>query len=547
MMEIKWMIVAAVSDRRASIGDRRYHDIAALWNESRVKQREAGCHLPEGLLCPATRPEGPPGGNRGTLAVLLMILNIFDLTLNHRLGRLLSFRRRRTFLSPSREGCSYLWQVSRMAFAIIMLSSASVYGQESSDSKQSEPQRWNFHLQSTALGQTHPSFPAEYTGTNSLNPRDEIKETVSFDATGGVRLWKGAELFGDVLIWQGFGLSKTLGVAGFPNGEAFRIGKSAPDAAVCRAFLRQTFGLGGGKESVEEGPTDLRGTRDVRRLVLTIGHLSAKDIFDNNAYANDPRSQFMNWALYANTAWDYPANVLGFTNGVALEFYTRNWTGRAGIFMVSKVANGERLNWNLAEAWSAVAELERKHALRGHPGTIRFLGYDMRANMGNYQQTLNDPSLGMDIALTAAYRNKYGFGINAEQEIRKNLGAFIRLGWTPGKNQTYEFTDVDRTASVGISLKGAKWRRQQDTVGVAVVVNGISSVHRQYLAAGGLGITVGDGALNYRTERLLEMYYNWRISKHFELSPDYQFAWNPAYNRARGPANIFALRLHTEY
>jgi high affinity Mn2+ porin len=167
--------------------------------------------------------------------------------------------------------------------------------------------------------------------------------------------------------------------------------------------------------------------------------------------------------------------------------------------------------------------------------------------MGSYQETLNNPSLGEDIALTGAYRNKYGFGINLEQEIRKNLGAFARLGWSDGKNQTYEFTDVDRTATAGLSLKGAWWLRPVDTVGLAVAVNGISAAHRQYLAAGGLGITVGDGALDYLSEGIVEAYYNCQIAKHFHLTPDYQFAQNPAYNHARGPANLFALRLHTEF
>jgi high affinity Mn2+ porin len=255
----------------------------------------------------------------------------------------------------------------------------------------------------------------------------------------------------------------------------------------------------------------------------------------------------MNWTLINNGAWDYPADSLGFTNGAAVELNSRTWTGRLGIFQVSKVANGIRMDWNLAKAWSGVAEIERRYSPRGHAGALRLLAYDTRAHMGSYQETLNNPSLNEDIALTGAYRYKYGFGINLEQEIRKNLGAFARLGWSDGKNQTYEFTDVDRTATAGLSLKGARWRRPQDTVGLAVVVNGISAVHRQYLAAGGLGITVGDGALNYRPEGIVEVYYNWKIAKHFQLTPDYQFAQDPAYNHARGPANLFALRMHTGF
>ena len=420
-------------------------------------------------------------------------------------------------------------------------------GQASANPALPDEQVWNFHVQNTSGFQTHPSFPAEYSGPNSLDRDAEIKDTVSVDVMGGVRLWRGAEFFGDVVIWQGYGLSNTLGAAAFPNGEAYRIGKTYPDAYICRAYLRQTIGFGGEKEGVESAPDELRGTKDVRRLTIIVGHLSAKDIFDSNAFANDSRSQFMNWALVANVAWDYPANTLGFTNGAAVEMKTRAWAERLGIFQVSATANGMRMDWNLANAWSAVAEVDRRYSPRGHAGALRLLAYDEHAHMGNYLETLNNPSLEEDIALTAAYRSKYGFGINVEQEIRKNLGAFMRLGWSDGKNQTWEFTDVDRTATMGISLKGARWGRPEDGVGVAAVVNGISAAHRQFLAAGGLGITVGDGALDYRSERLCEAYYNWRITKRVQLTFDYQFAQNPAYNHVRGPIDLFALRGHTEF
>jgi high affinity Mn2+ porin len=419
--------------------------------------------------------------------------------------------------------------------------------QGASNTASPDSQPWNIHIQTTAGAQGYPSFPAEYTGLNSLTPRAQVKDTVSVDVMGGVRLWRGGEFFGDLIIWQGYGLSNTLGMAAFPNGEAFRIGRTYPDAYLCRAFIRETIGFGGEKEATDDEPTELRGKKDVRNLTFTVGHLSAKDIFDNNAYANDSRSQFMNWSLMANNAWDYPANTLGFTNGAAAELNMRTWTGRIGIFQVSKVANGLRMDWNLAHAWSAAAEFERRYSPKGHAGTLRLFAYDARAHMGSYQETIDNPSLEEDIFLTAAYRYKYGFGINLEQEIRKNLGAFARLGWSDGKNQTYEFTDVDRTATGGLSLKGAWWRRPQDTVGLAMILNGISAAHRQYLAAGGMGITLGDGALDYSPERVVEGYYNWQIAKHFQLTGDYQFTPDPAYNRARGPVDLFALRLHTEF
>ena len=438
---------------------------------------------------------------------------------------------------------------------LMMMAALSACGQESSspdqpqnapNSTQPDDQLWNFHVQSTVGTQVHPSFPAQYSGPNSLHPGGEIKDTISVDLTGGVRLWRGAGLFGDALVWQGYGLSNTLGVAGFPNGEAYRIGRTYPDAYLCRAYLRETIGFGGEKDAVEDAHDQLRGTKDVRRLTITVGHLSATDIFDHNAYANDPRSQFMNWALVSNLVWDYPANTLGFTNGAALELNSRAWTERVGIFQVSKVSNGMRMDWNLAKAWSSVAEIERRYSLRGHAGAVRLLVFDTRAHMGSYQETVNNPSLDELIALTAAYRYKYGFGLNLEQEIRKNLGAFMRLGWSDGKNQTWEFSDVDRTASTGISLKGGRWRRPEDTVGLAALVNGIGAAHRQYVAAGGLGILIGDGALDYRSERVGETYYNWKIAKRYQLAFDYQFAQNPAYNHVRGPVNLFALRFHTE-
>ncbi len=408
-------------------------------------------------------------------------------------------------------------------------------------------QNYNLHFQSTVIGQGYPGFAAQYTGANSLTPAAQLKDTVSVDVTGGARLWQNGEFFGDVVIWQGFGLSNTLGAAGFPNGEAFRVGVRLPDAYLCRAYLRETIGLGGEKEASEDAPDDLRGSKDVRRLTLTIGHLSVKDIFDNNAYSADSRSQFMNWSLVANTAWDYPANVLGFTEGVAAELNSHAWTERVGMFQMSKFANGMRMDWDLGKAWASVMEIERRYTPRRHPGTLRLLAYDQRAHMGNYQDTIDNPKVEEDIYLTAAYRYKYGFGINMDQEISKDLGAFMRLGWSDGKNQTYEFTDVDRTATVGVSLKGTRWRRTDDVVGLAQVVNGISAVHRQYLADGGLGITIGDGALDYRPERITETYYNWKLAKHYHLSFDYQIAVDPAYNHARGPVNLFALRLHMEY
>ncbi|HET7841612.1 MAG TPA: carbohydrate porin, partial [Terriglobia bacterium] len=214
-------------------------------------------------------------------------------------------------------------------------------------------------------------------------------------------------------------------------------------------------------------------------------------------------------------------------------------------FQVSHVANAIRLDWNILHAWSWVGELEKRHSFGGHHGAVRLLAYEERGHLGSYQESLGDPQ-NISANGQLGFRTKYGFGINAEQEIRKDLGAFFRLGWNDGRNQTWEFTDVDRTASGGISLKGGAWRRPGDTVALAAMVNGISAVHRQFLANGGLGVTVGDGRLDYGTEKILETYYSFATRWNVWVTPDFQFVANPAYNRARGPASILALRFHWE-
>ncbi len=426
---------------------------------------------------------------------------------------------------------------------VALLISHSTWAQSSPPAKAPKRHGWDLHFQSTLIGQGDLPFSAKYSGANSLEPHGEVEDTFSFDVTTGIQLWRGAEFFTDVLMWQGFGLSKTTGVAAFPNGEAFRVGKTYPDAAIARAYLQETLPLGHGGKMARDSDTTHR--RD-SQLTFTVGRFAATDVFDKNAYAGDARTEFMNWAFVSNATWDYPANVLGFTSGAAAELDLHNWAARLGVFQVSRVQNGMRLDWNLRQNWSLAGEIERRYSVLDRAGALRLLAWEERAHLGNYQQSLLQPQ-NIQLNGRLRYRSKYGFGINLEQEIRKDLGMFMRLGWSDGKNETWEFTDVDRTASVGLSLKGDAWRRPEDSIGLGAVVNGISAAHRQFLAAGGLGITVGDGALDYRSERLGEAYYSWKAARHLALTLDYQLAINPAYNHVRGPANIFATRLHWGY
>jgi high affinity Mn2+ porin len=409
---------------------------------------------------------------------------------------------------------------------------------------QIRPQTWNWHIQNTDIVQGDPGFPAKYSGSNSLNSQGEVKETISLDVMAGVRLWRGAEVYVDGMMWQGFGLSKTLGIEAFPNGEAERVGTEIPNVTFARFFIRQTIGFGGEQEIVKDDELHLAGRQDASRLTLTVGKFSAKDIFDNNAYASDPRTQFINWALMANEAWDYPADSLGYMTGFAAELNQPHWTLRYGFFQMPRVSNGMAQDAHYLEAWGMATEFERRYVVCGHPGAVRLLAYVNRAHMGSYQDTLDNPALGMDITKTRAYRYKYGFGLNIEQELTRNVGIFSRLGWSDGHNEAWAFSDVDRTSSLGVSVKGEPWHRPDDTFGLAGVINAISPVHQAFFEAGGIGILAGDGALNYGWEKILETYYDFQIWKTVHGAVDYEFIANPAYNRDRGPVSVLGARLH---
>ncbi|MGO9706433.1 MAG: carbohydrate porin [Limisphaerales bacterium] len=407
-------------------------------------------------------------------------------------------------------------------------------------------QNWNWHVQNTDIVQGDSGFPAKYSGPNSLDSGGEIKETVSLDLYAGVRLWRGAEAHLDGLMWQGFGLSKTFGVEGFPSGEAFKVGTKVPNVDTARLFIRQTIGFGGEQESVKDDQLSLAGQQDVSRLTLTLGRMSAKDIFDNNAYANDPRTQFMSWAFMANQAWDYPADPLGYISGFAAELNQRQWAIRYGFFQMPRVANGAALDQQFLTAWGMVTEFERRWSVASHPGAVRLLAYLNHAHMGSYEEALENPARPADIEATRAYRYKYGFGLNLEQELVKNVGVFSRLGWSEGQNEAWIFSDVDRTATLGLSVKGESWHRPDDTLGVGGWLNGLSGVHQRFLAAGGTGILAGDGALNYGWEKGLETYYDFQTCKYIHCALDYQFISDPAFNRDRGPVHVFGARLHWE-
>jgi high affinity Mn2+ porin len=402
-------------------------------------------------------------------------------------------------------------------------------------------------MANTEVVQWHPSFPAQYYGPNSMSSHAESAETVDFDVSVGVHLWSGAEFHLDGLAWQGFGLSHTLGIEAFPNAMAYKVGARLADATFARVFIRQIINLGGEQDDVPDDSLHLAGKQDVSHIEITAGEISVIDIFDKNAYAGDPTTQFMNWAFVGNEAWDYPANALGYITGFAGELYEPDWALRYGMFQVPAQANGLGEDQAFLDAWGMVTEFEHHLSIRSHPGSIRLLTYLNRAHMGSYDEAIDSPIRPANIVATQAYRYKYGVCLNLEQELMKDVGLFSRLGWSDGHNQAWVYSDVDRSASMGVSLNGDLWKRPDDTYGIAAVISAMSHRHQQFLEDGGLGILAGDGALNYGLEKAMEMYYNFKVYKSLHLTADYQYVIDPAFNRARGPVSILGGRIHWEF
>jgi len=412
-----------------------------------------------------------------------------------------------------------------------------------------DPDIVNFHGQTTFLEQGYPEFRSPYHGPNSLPGGGQGRETWDASLFAGVRLWRGAELWINPEIDQGFGLANTLGVAGFPSGEAYKVGQTYPYARLPRAFIRQTIDLGGESEKLESGTSQFAGSQTANRLVITAGKLAVTDIFDTNKYAHDPRNDFMNWAIVDTGTFDYAAEAWGYTYGAAAEWYQGNWTVRGGLFDLSIVPNSPDLDPTFRQVqW--VGEIERRYDLWGLPGKIAITGFLTRGRMGSFEDAIALAAVTggpANIAAVRQYQSRAGVSMNIEQEITSGLGAFVRAGWADGNVEPYEFTDVDRTVAAGLSASGKLRARPDDTIGLAGVVNGISNVHQAFLNAGGLGILVGDGMLPHPgPEQIMETYYSLPVSI-FRLSFDYQFIANPGYNRDRGPASVMAMRLHAQF
>jgi high affinity Mn2+ porin len=411
-------------------------------------------------------------------------------------------------------------------------------------------QQWAVHGQLTSIWMAQPAFHAPYTGSQSLSPAANGRETVQATVFLGFRPWQGGEIWFNPTMDQGYGLDDTTGLAGYINAESAKVGETYPYYQMPRAFFRQTIDLGGQTEAVDPDLNQLGGTETANRLVFTVGKFAVTDIFDTNAYANNPASDFLNWSVVNMGAFDYAANAWGYTYGAAAQWYQGPWVFSAGAFDLSQIPNGNKLDNRIGQQMQYVGQITRNYALWGQPGAVSVLYFLSRGMLGSYgdalalaEQTGTTPNT----ANVREERSKDGFGINIQQQIIPGLGVFARASANNGGVEADEYTDISQSVSAGISVQGGFWGRPQDTFGLAGAVNTISHTAKEYFAAGGLGILIGDGQLEQAgPEQILETYYSIPLFHYAALSADYQFINNPAYNVQRGPVSVFQLRLNIQ-
>jgi hypothetical protein len=432
-----------------------------------------------------------------------------------------------------------MWPV--LAIAVVLLASA---GDARADEAALE-----VHGQATYIQQIKPGFNSPYEGRNSLRGAHERGYTLTATMFLGARLPQGTELYLNPEVVQAVAFSGLHGLGGFANGE-FQRG-SGPELKGYRArlFLRHAWNIGGELEDQESEANQVRTRYASERVVLTLGNVSVLDVFDALDYSRDARLQFFNWASLTYGAWDYPADARGYTWGGALEYIAPGWQLRAGRFLVPEESNGLRLDRSFTKRYGDVAELELPYRLAGRPAVARLLAFRNRVHAGAYDDAM---ALGAstasvpDLTLVRRDQSKSGIGISTQVDVTPSIGAYARAGWSDGRTETFMFTEIDRSLSAGAIAKGGGWGRPQDSLGIAVYLNGLSRAHRDYLAQGGLGFFLGDGRLNYAGERIFETFYSLGVVKGVWASLGYQRIANPGYNRDRGPADFLGLRLHAE-
>jgi high affinity Mn2+ porin len=437
-------------------------------------------------------------------------------------------------------------------------------GKREANDEKDEGERYSFHGQTTNVLQGYPKLPALYSGENSFPPNGLANAGSTSNLFLGIRLWEGGAAYLNPEIDAGYGLANSVGAAAFVNGAVAKVGRAAPYLRFQRYFLRQIVGLDGDNkvsdpdtgsfnEVLESTLNQLSGKVDKDRIILTIGKFAVPDVFDDNKYAHDPTTGFLNFGVNSMGAFDYAADSWGYTYGAAVEWKQDWWTARAGVFQLSDVPNSPTIEPVLGRQFMGVTELEARYDLFQQPGVIKFLafgdnGYIAKVDdvvnyalaTGNLPPDVNNPWL-------RKRRLKLGGGVNVQQQISKEIGFFLRASMCDGRFETVDFTDIDRSLTTGFTASGALWGRAKDEIGGAAVFSGLHGSRVRYFQLGGLSVYSGDGGLSYAGEKVLEAYYKYNLRDGMELTLDYQFIGNPSHNAVRGPVNVFGVRLHAQF
>ena len=446
-----------------------------------------------------------------------------------------------------------LSSINLMLYPRLLITLAGICYGASAWAQADETENVSARYQVTYNTQMHPAFRSDVSGLNSMSAAADRMFTFSATAHWGARVWEGGEIYFNPELAAGVPFSGNLvGLGGFTNGEITRAAGTQPKPYLQRLFLRQTWNQGGGQEKVDGDFNQMAGFVDKNRFVLTAGNFSTLDVFDDNAYAKDPRTQFMNWGNWTYAAYDYAADARGFGVGLAGELYRGDWVFRFARMTGPKEPNGLQIDFALAKHYGDQIEIEHAHTWGDQPGKVRVLAWRNRAVLASYTEATTYLQTHPEVKqsffdVRKGETIKYGLGVNLEQALTSQVGYFLRAMKADGQTETYAFTEVDDSISTGVRLAGTLWGRANDVFGVAWLRNGLSKERRQFLEAGGISYFIGDGRLSYQPEQILETFYSWQVKPGAWLTADWQRIQNPGYNALRGPVNVFALRAHAEF
>ena len=430
------------------------------------------------------------------------------------------------------------------------------------DNEKDKEERYSVHAQTTNVVQAYPRFRALYDGPNSFPSGGKANVGSTTNIFLGVRLWEGGAVYLNPENDAGYGLANSVGAASYVDGAVAKVGRAAPYMRFQRYFLRQIIGLGSDdrakdpdegsrSEVLESVQNQISGEVDRDRIIITLGKFAVGDVFDDNIYAHDPTTGFLNFAFNTLGSFDYAADSWGYTHGLAVEWKQNWWTSRAGVFQLSTIPNGLDIEPDLFRQYMAVAEFEGRYDLFGQPGAIKFLAYGDNGRFGNVYDVVQNAIAAGDLPpqLDALRRRHFKTGgeINIKQQLAQNLGFFLRAGMADGRYETVDYTDIDRSVSFGLVAAGDSWGRKDDEIGVGSAFSGLSGHRVRYFELGGRSVYIGDGALSYGGEKNLEAYYKLGFGKNIDATFDYQLIVNPGHNNARGPVNVFGLRLRAAF